>query len=47
MAELEALPSMQLAYSRPVYFEVCADDEYIHGIKVAIKMYPIDNMSRY
>jgi len=40
LRELESLPQIQLAYARPVFFEVCADSEYIHGVQVAIKMFP-------
>ena len=34
---------MKLAYSRPYELMVCADDQYVHGIQLNIKMYPYDN----
>ena len=43
--ELDALPEIQLAFSRPSYFLVCADNEYIHGIMVAIRMFPQEDYS--
>ena len=40
MADIGAMSLMQLAYSRPTSVLICADENYIHGVRVTLKMHP-------
>ena len=40
IADIGDMTLMQVAYSRPSSLLVCADENYVHGVQVTIKMHP-------